>query len=123
MRTKKGIVTAAKMQDTVTVTVHRSMVHPIYKKRYGVDTKFLADTNGNDPRVGDEVLITECRPLSKRKYFRVTEILKRAAQVSEMAEESALTEVMTKKKDESSVPGRSSSDQPTSDKRPSSSDK
>lgn len=78
MRTKSGIVTSAKMQNTVTIAVHRSVMHPLYRKRYRVTKKFLADTNGHTVREGDTVVITECRPLSKRKCFRVTEILKRA---------------------------------------------
>ncbi len=87
MRTKTGIITAAKMQNTVTVTVHRAVMHPIYEKRYRVSKKFLADCAGQDLGVGDEVIITECRPLSKRKCFRVTEVLKRAARVTEMKTE------------------------------------
>jgi small subunit ribosomal protein S17 len=97
MRTKQGIVTAAKMQNTITVMTERSVVHPLYKKRYTVSKKILADTNGQDVHVGDEVLITECRPLSKRKHFKVTQILVKAPQVSEIAEEAALTGVMKSK--------------------------
>ena len=98
MRTKKGTIVAAKMTGTVTVIVHRAVVHPLYQKRYRMSKKFLADTNGMDLWVGDEVVITECRPLSKRKCFRVTEILKKAARVSEMAEEGALEGVIAYKK-------------------------
>lgn len=100
MRTKKGTVTSAKMQDTVTVTVHRSVFHPKYKKRFSMSKKFLADAKGYDLAVGDEVVITECRPLSKRKHFRVTEIAKQAPRVSELAEESELTAV-TRRNDSS----------------------
>src|SRR3989338_418686 len=98
MRTKKGVITSAKMTGTVTVTVHRAVVHPLYQKRYRMSKKFLADTNGHDLWVGDEVVITECRPLSKRKCFKVTEISKKAARVSEMVEEGALEGVMSHKK-------------------------
>ena len=87
MRTKQGIVTSAKMQNTVTVTVHRYVMHPQLRKRFRVSTKFLADTNAMQPREGDEVVIAECRPISKRKKFKVIEILKQAAQVSEVREE------------------------------------
>lgn len=102
MITKHGTVTSAKMQRTVTVTVHRSVVHPLYKKRYRVSKKFLADTGGFELHVGDEVVITECRPLSKRKHFKVTEILKRAAQVSELAEETSIEGVIHRKRETSS---------------------
>ncbi len=98
MRKKVGTVTSAKMQGTVTVTVHRSMVHPLYQKRYRMSKKFLADSKGQDLGVGDEVQITECRPLSKRKCFRVTEVLKRAPRVSELLEEGAVTEALRTKK-------------------------
>ncbi|MBI1812175.1 30S ribosomal protein S17 [Candidatus Peregrinibacteria bacterium] len=95
MRTKQGVITSAKMQGTVAVTVHRAVFHPLYKKRYRMSKKFLADTNGMDLGVGDLVEITECRPLSKRKCFRVTEMIKQAPKVSEMAEEASLQEAMT----------------------------
>ena len=89
MLTKKGTITSAgKMQDTVTVTVHQLVRHPIYKKSFRKSKKFLADTKGiTDLMVGDEVVITECRPLSKNKHFKVSEVTKRAPRVSEMKEE------------------------------------
>ena len=83
MRTKAGVVTSAKMQNTVTVTVHRYVMHPMYEKRFRVTKKFLADTNGQEVKEGDQVVITECRPLSKRKCFKVTEITKKAIQFEE----------------------------------------
>lgn len=91
---KRGIVTAAKMTGTVTVTVHRRKSHPIYRKHFRVSKKFLVDMNNVPVGIGDEVLITECRPLSKRKRFKVTEILKQAPRVGEMSEEAGLAEVM-----------------------------
>lgn len=85
MRTKIGIVTSAKMQNTVTVAVHRSVLHPLYEKRFRVTKKFLADTASQDIKEGDEVEITECRPISKRKCFKVTKVLKKAMQLSKIA--------------------------------------
>ncbi len=102
MRTKIGTITSAKMQNTVTVTVHRSVMHPVYKKRFRVSKKFLADTNKmEDLGIGDTVEITECRPLSKRKHFKVTDVVKRAPRVSEMAEETELASVTNQKSDDS----------------------
>lgn len=95
MLTKRGIVTSAKMTGTVTVTVHRRKPHPLYRKSFRVSKKFLVDAKGLELGVGDEVLITECRPLSKRKRFTVTEVLKQASRVGEMGEEAGLQEVMT----------------------------
>ncbi|MBI3619394.1 30S ribosomal protein S17 [Candidatus Peregrinibacteria bacterium] len=97
MRTKQGVITSAKMKGTVTVTVHRAVFHPLYKKRYRMSKKFLADMNGMDLGVGDLVEITECRPLSKRKCFKVTEMIKQAPRVSEMAEEATLADAMQSK--------------------------
>jgi small subunit ribosomal protein S17 len=112
MRTKTGIITSAKMIGTVTVTVHRSVFHPLYKKRFRVSKKFLADSRGiENLGVGDTVTITECRPISKRKCFKVTEVLKRVPRVSEMAEEKDLQSVMTAKKASSKDDSSSSSAQ------------
>lgn len=82
MRTKKGIVTSAKMQKTVTVEVTRFVMHPKYRKRYPVSKKFLADTGTLAVQEGDTVLIGETRPLSKRKNFKVLEVLAKGAGVS-----------------------------------------
>lgn len=98
MRTKKGIITSAKMTGTVAVTVHRHAFHPIYKKRFRRSSKFLCDTNGLDLHEGDEVAIAECAPLSKRKYFKVTEIIKAVPRVSEIAEEATLEKAMHREK-------------------------
>lgn len=103
-----GIVTSAKMQRTVTVTLHRNVLHPLYKKHFRVSKKFLADTDGKDVGVGDEVVITECRPLSKRKRFKVTEIVKRAPRVSEIATEASVEKAMQRN---GKKPQDSSSDQ------------
>ncbi len=86
------------MQNTVTVTVHRSKIHPLYKKSFRVSKKFLVDTNGmTDLAIGDIVIIEECRPLSKMKHFKVKEVLKRVPRVSEMVEESELAGAMKSK--------------------------
>jgi len=88
------------MTGTVTVIVHRERLHPIYKKRYCMSTKFLVNPAGLDLYKGDEVVITECRPLSKRKCFRVIEIVKHAPRVSELVEEEAIEKVIHRGKKE-----------------------
>ena len=100
MITKKGTITSAKMTNTVTVTVHRQLFHPIYKKSYRLSKKFLADTNSLDLFMGDEVIIQECRPLSKRKHFKVTQIVKAAPRVSEIREEKAVIKALGVKEEE-----------------------
>lgn len=77
------------MQNTVTVIVHRYQMHEKYGKRFRLSSKFLADTNGQTVGVGDEVTIAECKPISKRKYFKVTEILKKATLTQKLGDEMA----------------------------------
>jgi small subunit ribosomal protein S17 len=96
MRTKTGIIGSAKMTGTVSVTVDRFIVHPKYNKRFKRSKKYLADTNGHDLFEGDKVEITECRPLSKNKYFKVTTILQAAPRVSEMKDDSAVVQKSSK---------------------------
>lgn len=97
MLQKRGIITSAKMTGTVTVTVHHRKPHPLYRKSFRVSKKFLVDPSGLELGVGDEVTIMECRPLSKRKRFKVSEILVRAERVGEIAEEAGLQEAMHRK--------------------------
>lgn len=115
MRTKKGQITSAKMTGTVTVTVHRSVFHPLYQKRFRRSKKFLADPGEHtDLVVGDTVLITECRPLSRHKCFRVTEVLERVPRVSELKEEEAVEKSIHREKKR---PVSVSSDSPVSSKQ------
>ena len=63
--------------------------------------KFLVDTGDvTDIAVGDEVIIQECRPLSKNKHFRLKEVTKRVPRVSEMKEEAAVTSALKLDKEE-----------------------
>ena len=99
MTTKTGIVTSAKMTGTITVTVHQQVTHPLYKKSFRRSKKFMTDLNGvKDVAVGDEVIIEECRPISKNKHFRLKEVLKRVPRVSDMSEEKGLHEAMHRTK-------------------------
>lgn len=106
MRTKKGQITSAKMTGTVTVTVDRAVYHPLYQKRFKRSKKYLADTGDHqDLVVGDTVVISECRPLSKRKCFRVSEVLDRVPRVSEIKEEEAIEKsIHREKKHSASAP-------------------
>lgn len=73
MRTKKGVVTSAKMDKTIVVSVHVYQSHPKYKKRYRVTTKFYAHDEQNSCKEGDVVVIKETRPLSKKKRWDLIE--------------------------------------------------
>lgn len=80
LRTVEGRVVSNKMQKTVTVLLERQVQHPLYGKIIRRSTKVHAHDEAGDCREGDVVRISECRPLSKTKNWRVVEVLTRAAQ-------------------------------------------
>ena len=69
-----GLITSTKMQDTVVVLVKRFVKHPKYDKYMTISKKYKADSKGGEYKVGDEVKIEECNPISKDKRFRVIKI-------------------------------------------------
>ena len=77
-RTKTGRVTSNKADKTVTVMLERQVKHPLYGKYIKRSTKVHAHDEDNSCGEGDLVTISECRPLSKLKSWRVVEILERA---------------------------------------------
>ena len=77
-RTKTGRVTSSKADKTVTVMLERQVKHPLYGKYIKRSTKVHAHDEENSCAKGDLVTISECRPLSKTKSWRVIEILERA---------------------------------------------
>ena len=77
-RTLTGTVASNKMQKTISVVVERLVKHPQYGKYVRRTTKLLAHDETNTSRKGDLVSITECRPFSKRKAWRLVEVLRRA---------------------------------------------
>lgn len=70
-RTLRGKVVASKMTDTITVAVERYVKHPKYKKYLRRTKKYLVHDQGNTAKVGEVVDITETRPISKRKTFKL----------------------------------------------------
>jgi small subunit ribosomal protein S17 len=73
--TKVGVIIGNNMKKTVTVLIERQFRHPFYKKIVKRRKKFLAHDEYEKCKVGDLVKIVETRPLSKRKRWRVQEIL------------------------------------------------
>ena len=73
-----GTVLSNKMDKTVTVRVERTVIHPIYKKFIRRRTKFAAHDAQNSCSIGDRVLISESRPISKLKRWRVSQIIEKA---------------------------------------------
>lgn len=72
---KVGVVIGNKMKKTVTVLVERQVRHPLYKKIIKRRKKFLVHDEYEKCKIGDVVKIVETRPLSKRKKWRVKEIV------------------------------------------------
>ena len=71
-RTFTGCVVSDKAKDTAVVAVERTMVHPVYHKRYRRTLKLACHNVGNQYHEGDIVRVEECRPLSKTKRWRIT---------------------------------------------------
>ncbi|MFQ5789912.1 MAG: 30S ribosomal protein S17 [Acidobacteriota bacterium] len=83
--TKVGVVTSNKMDKSVVVTVERVVRHPLYKRSFKKTSTFMAHDGENHCRVGDRVRISESRPISRRKRWRVVEILSSPAALDETA--------------------------------------
>jgi len=83
---KVGLVTSNKMQKTVVVTVERQIIQPFYKRVVRRSERFLAHDEKNECRPGDRVRIQETRPLSRRKRWRVVEIVTKSVEVAPLPE-------------------------------------
>jgi small subunit ribosomal protein S17 len=77
-RSKVGRVVSNKAEKTVTVMLERQVKHPLYGKYIKRSTKVHAHDEENSCAEGDLVRISECRPISKTKAWRVVEIMERA---------------------------------------------
>ncbi len=73
-----GTIVSNKMDRTVVVVVERLVKHPLYKKFIRRQHKYMAHDKDNECQIGDRVLITQSRPLSKTKRWRVSRILEKA---------------------------------------------
>lgn len=87
-----GIVTSDVQDKTVVVTVTRRETHPLYGKKYTVSRKFSAHDEDNSAHVGDKVDISETRPVSKTKTWKVDRIVETghaAVEIKDETEEAA----------------------------------
>ncbi len=73
-----GTVVSNKMNKSATVAVYRKFRHSMYGKFIGKTTKFAVHDEKNECGIGDKVRIMETRPISKRKRWRLVEIIERA---------------------------------------------
>jgi len=79
---KVGIVVSNKMQKTIVVKVESRYPHPIYSKTMTKTRKYLAHDEMGECNIGDQVLVQECRPLSKRKRWTLIKILSKSSLVN-----------------------------------------
>ena len=77
-RTLTGTVVSSKMNKTISVAVERLVKHPTYRKYVRRTTKLLAHDENKECREGDTVAISECRPLSRHKAWRLVRVVERA---------------------------------------------
>jgi len=78
-RTLTGRVVSTKMQKTVAVEIERLVKHGMYGKFIRRTTKLLAHDEAGASHEGDLVKIAPCRPMSRRKWWRLAEVLEKAA--------------------------------------------
>jgi len=78
VRTVQGRVTSNKMDKSITVMVERVVKHPIYGKFIKRSTKLHAHDEANVCNEGDVVTITECRPISKSKTWKLVDVVTKA---------------------------------------------
>ena len=77
-----GIVVSNKMQKTIVVKVENRYSHPIYSKIVIQSKKYLAHDALEECNIGDQVLVEECRPLSKKKRWKLIQIISKSSLLS-----------------------------------------
>ena len=77
-KTRVGLVASNKMDKTISVTIERRLQHPIYGKYVKKSKKLIAHDANNECQIGDLVRVMECRPLSRRKRWRLVEVIEKA---------------------------------------------
>jgi len=82
VKEKIGIVISNKMQKTVVVKIESRYSHPIYSKIMIKTRKYFAHDEMNECNIGDQVLVKECRPLSKKKRWSVSKIILKSSLIT-----------------------------------------
>ncbi len=95
MKVMQGTVTSVKTAKTATVTVTRQWQHPVYKKYVKRTKKYACHIDKVEVKEGDLVTITECKPISKTKFFVVTEKQEKA-KATKIVEEPVVKEAKVK---------------------------
>jgi len=81
-RTREGVVVSNGADKTAVVSVRRRVRHPNYRKIIERSTKYIVHDERNECQVGDKVLISEARPISKRKRWRLSKVLERSLETA-----------------------------------------
>jgi small subunit ribosomal protein S17 len=81
VRSVTGQVVSTKMDKTIAVSIERVVKHPMYGKYVRRTTKLLAHDEQSEAKEGDTVSITPCRPLSRRKSWRLLKVVERADKI------------------------------------------
>ncbi len=77
-KTRTGAVVSNRMEKSIVVRVERKVRHKLYGKYIKQSVKYLADDPEDSCNIGDIVQIEECRPLSKKKRWRLRNIIRQA---------------------------------------------
>jgi len=77
-----GIVICNKMQKTIVIKIENRYPHPLYSKTLIKTKKYLAHDEKNQCGIGDQVLVQECRPLSKKKRWKLIKVLSKSSLIS-----------------------------------------
>ena len=77
-----GVVVSNKMEKTIAVKIENRYPHPIYSKTMLKTKKYLAHDELEQCNIGDQVLIQECRPLSKQKRWQLVKIISKSSLIS-----------------------------------------
>ena len=83
VKEKIGIVISNKMQKTIVVKVENRYSHPLYLKTIVKTKKYLAHDETGECNIGDQVLVRETRPLSKRKRWALVQIISKSSLINE----------------------------------------
>ena len=75
LKLQSGVVVSNNMDKSIVVKIERKIKHPIYKKTIKRSKIYIDHDEQNECKIGDLVQIAECRPLSKRKRFRLYKLL------------------------------------------------
>ena len=82
LKEKIGIVVSNKMQKTIVVKIESRFSHAIYSKIIVKTKKYLVHDENNECNIGDQVLIIENRPLSKKKHWILNKIISKSSLIN-----------------------------------------